>query len=62
MGKTFKNGGDMKRTLDKLTIVNIPPPTDLSMASAAVATDLNAITPVLARAEVVGHTATGQLC
>ena len=47
----------MKRTLDKLTIVNIFPPTDLLIATAEVVANPNAIHPVLV-AEVDGPTAT----
>ena len=45
MGNNFKKGGDIKRTLDKLTVANIPPPTDLSIATAAATADPNANIP-----------------
>ena len=29
VGRTYRNGGDMKRTIDAMTKINIPPPADL---------------------------------
>ena len=29
VGKTYKNGGDIKKTIDKLELIDIPPPADL---------------------------------
>ena len=58
MENDFKNGRDMKRTLDKLAVVRILLPADLPISPAAVAADLNVISPALARGEVISPTAT----
>ena len=36
VGRTYKNGGDVKRSIDKLKQVEIPPPRDLPVATPAV--------------------------
>ena len=48
VGRTYKNGGDVKRSIDKLTIIDIPAPMELPVATPAVPatpTDYSTIPP-----------------
>ena len=39
VGKTYKNGGDVKKSVDQLRIITIPPPADLPEATQEVPAD-----------------------
>ena len=58
VGITFENGIYMKRTLDNLTVINIPQPVDLPVAVPDITAVSNASSPVVAVVAVIGYTAT----